>query len=96
MRTERMVRVEVRLFANLREDVGKDSIFLDFVNPPTMLDLIKELIEKEPRLQRRLICNEGFNEHYKILIGTDLVFPEDFSKILQGNKVAILPPVSGG
>jgi molybdopterin converting factor small subunit len=91
-----MVRVEVRLFANLREDLGKERIFLDFVNPPTMLDVIKELVEKEPRLQRRLICNEGFNEHYKILIGTDLVFPEDFSKILQGNKVAILPPVSGG
>jgi molybdopterin converting factor small subunit len=91
-----MVRVEVKLFANLREDVGKESIFLDFINPPTVLDVIKELIEREPRLQRRLICNEGFNEHYKILIGTDLVFPENFSKILQGNKVAILPPVSGG
>jgi molybdopterin converting factor small subunit len=91
-----MVRVEVKLFANLREDVGKESIFLDFINPPTVLDVIKELIEREPRLLRRLICNEGFNEHYKILSGTDLVFPENFSKILQGNKVAILPPVSGG
>jgi molybdopterin converting factor small subunit len=91
-----MVKVEVRLFANLREDVSKESVFLDFVNPPTMLEVIKELIEREPKLRRRLICKEGFNEHYKILIGTDLVFPEDFSKILQGNKVAILPPVSGG
>jgi molybdopterin converting factor small subunit len=91
-----MVRVEVRLFANLREDVGKERIFLNFLNPPTILDVIKELIKREPKLQKRLICNESFDEHYKILIGTDLVFPENFSKILQGNKVAILPPVSGG
>jgi molybdopterin converting factor small subunit len=91
-----MVRVEVRLFANLRETAGTEILFLEFVKPPTISDVIAELVAITPKLRRFLLPKGRFNERYKVLVGAEIVFPENFSKVLNEGRLAILPPVSGG
>ena len=91
-----MRRVEVRLFANLREAVGKDTIFLDFKEDPTVKMVLLGLVEREPELRAHLLANGSYNDRYKVLVGGKIVFPENYSKTISSNRVAILPPVSGG
>lgn len=91
-----MVRIEVRLFANLREKAGTEVIFLEFTKPPTIADVLAEVVTRVPGLRRFLLSKGSFNDRYKILVGTEIVFPENFSKVLKESRLAILPPVSGG
>jgi len=91
-----MVRVEVRLFANLRETAGTEVLFLEFTKPPTVSDVITELVASVPKLKRFLLTKGRFNERYKVLVGAEIVFPENFSRVLREGRLAILPPVSGG
>jgi len=87
--------VEVRLFANLKEAAGKESLFFEFPEPPTVRELLARLLEEQPALRKVLIGEGGYDDRYKVLVGTDIVFPEDFGR-KAGTRFAILPPVSGG
>lgn len=87
--------VEVRLFANLREAAGRESVSLEFERPPTVEALLGRLLAELPSLGTILIKDGRYDDRYKILIGPDSVFPEDFSK-KTATRFAILPPVSGG
>jgi molybdopterin converting factor small subunit len=91
-----MVRIEVRLFANLREKAGTEVIFLKFTKPPTIAAVLAEVVTRAPELRRALLNKGRFNNRYKILVGTEIIFPENFSKVLKESRLAILPPVSGG
>lgn len=87
--------VEVRLFANLREAANVGALELEFENAPTVGDVINRTIEKCPALADILRPRGKFNDKYKVLVGQNLVAPEEFSKPA-GTRVALLPPVSGG
>jgi len=91
-----MVSVEVRLFANLREAAGSETLLLSFSEMPTVSKVIGEVLARSPKLRRLLTCNGAFNNHYKVLVGSEIVFPENFSMIIAEPRLAILPPVSGG
>ena len=91
-----MLKVEVKLFANLREAVGADAISLEFSSAPNIGDVLTKTVECAPALKKFLIKEGHFNDRYKVLVGQELIFPENFSKPLAGDRVAILPPVSGG
>ncbi|MBM5804722.1 MAG: MoaD/ThiS family protein [Candidatus Verstraetearchaeota archaeon] len=91
-----MVKVEVRLFANLREAAGTEVLFLEFTKPPTIADVLNEVVASTPALKRFLLTKGRFNERYKVLVGAEIVFPENFSRVLKEGRLAILPPVSGG
>jgi molybdopterin converting factor small subunit len=87
--------VEVRLFANLREAAGKESLFLEFADPPTVGAMLERLLAELPALGKILIMDGKYDDRYKVLVGGEIVFPEEFGSKL-GTKFAILPPVSGG
>lgn len=87
--------VEVRLFANLREAADTGALELGFESAPTVGEVIDEAIANRPALGKILRKGGKFNDKYKVLVGQDLVAPEDFSKPA-GTRVALLPPVSGG
>jgi molybdopterin converting factor small subunit len=87
--------VEVRLFANLREAAGKESAFFEFLEPPTVEVLLEKLLAELPTLRKILIKDGRYDDRYKVLVGNEVVFPEDF-RGKSGTKFAILPPVSGG
>jgi len=91
-----MVKVEVKLFANLKEAAGTDAIFLEFPSAPSIGDVLMEAVRRAPALKKFLLKGGEFNDRYKILVGQELVFKENFSRALEGTRVAILPPVSGG
>uniref|UniRef100_A0A7C3FDB6 MoaD/ThiS family protein n=1 Tax=Candidatus Methanomethylicus mesodigestus TaxID=1867258 RepID=A0A7C3FDB6_9CREN len=91
-----MVKVEVRLFAVLRELAGEGSISLEFACEPTVDEVLGGLMSSKPVLRSLLMKDGRFNDRYKVLVGKDLVFPEDFSRVRVSSKVAVLPPVSGG
>ena len=91
-----MVKVEVKLFADLREAAGTDAIFLEFPSTPSIGDVLMEAVRRTPALRKFLIKRGEFNDRYKVLVGQELVFKENFSRAVEGTKVAILPPVSGG
>jgi molybdopterin converting factor small subunit len=86
---------EVRLFANLREAAGRDSVRLEFSGPPTVCDILERLLLEVPVLGRILYKDGRFDDRYKVLVDSNMVFPEDFGG-RTGTHFAILPPVSGG
>lgn len=91
-----MVRFEVRLFANLREAAEAEALFLEFTKPPTISEVVAEAMTRVPALKKLLLKKGRFNERYKVLVGAEIIFPENFSRILNKGRLAILPPVSGG
>lgn len=91
-----MAKVEVRLFAILRELAGAGSIALEFSGDPTVGELIEKVLSLKPGLGAMLMNEGKFNERFKVLVGRELVFPEDFSRVRVTGRIAILPPVSGG
>lgn len=74
--------VKVRLFANLREILGKEYLFFEFDENPTLDKIINALVSTE--LKKALIKNGKLDERYKIIY--------DEAK----KEAYVLPPVCGG
>ncbi|MDH5807179.1 MAG: hypothetical protein QXW62_03550 [Candidatus Methanomethylicaceae archaeon] len=74
--------IKVRLFANLKEILGKEFLFLEFEKNPTISDIINALINLG--LEKVIIKNGKFDDRYKIIY--------EESK----QEVYVLPPVCGG
>jgi molybdopterin converting factor subunit 1 len=79
-----MMEIEVFYFANVRELVGKDSEVIRFTGKTT--DDLKVLLKnKYPQISEILdICRFAVNDTYYE------------GELKEGDKVAIIPPVSGG
>jgi molybdopterin converting factor small subunit len=86
---------EVRLFANLREAAGRDSILLEFNGIPTVCEMLERLLLEAPILKGILYKDGRYDDRYKVLVNSNIVFPEEFGRKI-GTRFAILPPVSGG
>jgi len=80
------MRVEVQLFASLKENIG-DTIVLDVPEPVTVGRLLQRFAEEHPRFKTAL-------PHLKVAV--DLTYSGTDDPIAPGQEVAIFPPVSGG
>ncbi|MDI9643616.1 MAG: MoaD/ThiS family protein [Candidatus Verstraetearchaeota archaeon] len=89
------VSVRIRLFANLREKVGKDKVTIEFEKCPTIKEVLEKVRENFPEVGRVIFVEERFDGRYKVLSGNRLVGSECFGEPA-GDSIAILPPVSGG
>ena len=81
------MRVSVRLFAGLHDLVGRREVEIDLADGSTMADLRDELGGRYPAitpLMSTLVC--AVNEEY---------VPNDH-RLSPDDKVALIPPVSGG
>lgn len=76
--------VEVLLFAQLQEEVGKDKIYLD-IKESTVKDL-KQKLQSDYKLSQLEQSMVAVNEAYAL----------EGDIIQSGDTVAIIPPVSGG
>jgi len=74
------MRVNVLLFASLREAIGKSSIALDLADDATVRALIATLGETYPAL--------------KVAVNREFAEPEQ--ELRDGDEVALLPPFGGG
>jgi molybdopterin synthase catalytic subunit len=80
------MRVQVQLFASLREHAG-DTIVLDVPEPVTVGRLLQCFAEEHPYFKSAL-------PHLNVAV--DLNYARADDPIRPGQEVAIFPPVSGG
>jgi molybdopterin synthase sulfur carrier subunit len=94
------LKVEVRLFANLRE-LAKTKVAMEDVESGTNIgDVLQKICKKLGAKFRRAVLNERGqpNENIKILLnGHNIVFLQGMAtKLKDGDVIAIFPPVGGG
>jgi molybdopterin synthase sulfur carrier subunit len=80
------MRIEVQLFASLKEALG-ETISLDVPEPVTVNGLLRCFGEQHPRFQSALPA---------LKVAVDLEYSPADQPIRAGQEVAIFPPVSGG
>jgi molybdopterin converting factor subunit 1 len=81
------MRVRVRLFAALREALGREELTLEVQAGATAEDVWRALVEQEPALaSRRRSLMASVNRKYA---------PFD-TPVADGDEVVFIPPVSGG
>lgn len=81
------MKVRVRLFASLREAVGRAEVDLDLSEGATAEDAWASLVLASPRLaERRGSLSASVNRRYAS-------FEEP---LREGDEVVFIPPVSGG
>ncbi len=82
-----MIRVEMRYFAVVREELGKSKETIELADGSTVGDALDLVLGRSPRLQRaEASLMVMVDQHYE---------PRDFV-LSDGVEVAIIPPVSGG
>jgi molybdopterin synthase sulfur carrier subunit len=90
-------QVEVSFYASLRQAVGQKSVNFDFPSTVTVRELIAEIIQKYPQLERGL--SGDMDEHVNILVnGRDVRYLDgNFDNLLEdGDQVSIFPALAGG
>jgi molybdopterin converting factor subunit 1 len=81
------MKVRVRLFASLREAVGRDRIELELPDGANVDDAWRELASRDPALAaRRQGLAAAVNRSYATFE----------SSLSEGDELAFIPPVSGG
>ncbi len=91
-----MGKVKVKLYATLKEIIGKDTVF---VEAKTVREAIDNLIKLYPELSNVIIENNGnLKDDYIYLVnGRNIVFLQnEETPLKEGDKVTIFPPVGGG
>ena len=81
------MKVRVRVFAALREILGKDEVEVDLPDGTTVEGLWDQLVDDDDRL-------EPFTKSINFAINHDFVGKE--TELKGNDEVAFLPPVSGG
>ena len=80
------MRITVRLFARLREELGADRLELTFEQDPTLADVLDRVLgDRRPRGMLIAINNE-------LLRGRD----PRMVRLKDGDVVDLMPPASGG
>ena len=94
------MRVTVKFFTALREIVGKKEEELEFSRGTTVKELLKHLSEIHGQALKEYIYNERGRPkgHLEFLInGKSITTLKGFeTKLNDGDKIAIIPPVGGG
>ncbi len=91
-----MGKVKVKLYATLKEIIGKDTVF---VEAKTVKEAIDNLIKLYPELSNVIIGKNGeLKDDYIYLVnGRNIVFlQEKDTPLKEGDKLTIFPPVGGG
>ena len=81
------MKLDIRLFATLKERIGASTVTLEIAETGTVSDLLAELLRLYPNLQ-------PFKKNIIVSINQEFAGPE--KQILAGDEIALFPPVSGG
>lgn len=87
MGAEPAIPLNVRLFALIREKVGREAIALEVPAGTTVGDLAARLREAEPAVAPYLEASR---------VAVNLAFARPDHVIAAGDDVALIPPVGGG
>ncbi|MBA4383143.1 MAG: molybdopterin synthase sulfur carrier subunit [Anaerolinea sp.] len=81
------MKIEVTLFATLKERIGKRQIVIEISEPVSVFTLLTELSNQYPQIK---------NSSSNILVSINQEFATKDQIIAFGDEVALFPPVSGG
>lgn len=81
------MKVTVKLFARLRELVGKPTLECHIADNATISDLIQNLQAEFPKLNGAIP---------QTIVSVNREFADPQTRLVEGDEVAIFPPVSGG
>ena len=94
------MKVTVKFFTTLREIVGKKEEEFEFSKGTTIKEVLRHLSESYGRTFKEYIYNEKgrIKSHLEFLInGKSITTLQGFeTKLKDGDKIAIIPPVGGG
>jgi MoaD family protein len=79
--------MKVKLFAQLRDLAGCDTLDVDLANGTPVSDLLEEIYKRFPAVR---------SHDKSILVAAGLEFVDRNYKIRPGDEVSIMPPVQGG
>jgi molybdopterin converting factor subunit 1 len=79
--------MEIRLFATLKDLIGRASISVSIEKPATVQTLLRAVEEAYPPLAPSLPT---------VLVAVNKAYADPGSEIKDGDEVALFPPVSGG
>lgn len=82
-----MIRVEMRYFAFVREQLGKSKETIELADGSTVADALALVLDTSPRLQ---------NAGSALMVMVDQRYQPRDHVLANGDEVAIIPPVSGG
>jgi molybdopterin converting factor small subunit len=82
-----MIRVNIQFFSQLREISGADDMTLEFVEGSTVADLLSQLYQRFPALEKW---------DANLLIGAGVEFVRRDHLLRPDEEIAIMPPVQGG
>jgi len=94
------LKIEVRLFANLREFAKTKAVVEDIKSGTSVGDVLQKICARfGARFREQVLNKRGQpNENVKVLLnGHNIVFLQGTAtKLRDGDVIAIFPPVGGG
>jgi molybdopterin converting factor small subunit len=90
---DREVAVEVRLFADLAEAADDRSLTVRVPRDATVATVLDRLERDHPAVAARLLDDGAVRQGYTVALDGETVEP---SAALDGEEVAVFPPVTGG
>lgn len=81
------MKIEVRLFASLKEIVGRQQIVLELAEPATVADVRTAVCQTYPALTTAVASS---------IVAVNQTFAENETAVNPHDEIAIFPPVSGG
>jgi len=88
-------RVKVRLFHELRNQVGESEIEIEAT---TLNEVVQSLIEKQSAVRELLFDSKGrLRGHILFYVNNTVLNPPDLArKLNDGDLVLLVPPAAGG
>ena len=92
------LRLVIRLFAHLREIVGKKTIELNFPSSISLISVLELLIADFPKLKEIIFLDNDFTPEIIIALNGNQIPPVEFNKTIlhDGDELVFLPPFGGG
>ena len=81
------MKINVIVFAAVKEVLGQDRLEIDLHAPATVADLRQALLQKHPDITDLM-------DH--CVISVDQEYSHDSTVLKEGCEVGVIPPVSGG
>ena len=81
------MHVVVRLFAGMRERVGRSSINLDLPTGASVADAVTAVVRE---------TNVSWSEQTHLMTAVNDEYVSMDTKLCDGDELALIPPVSGG
>ncbi|MFQ6012569.1 MAG: molybdopterin converting factor subunit 1 [Thermoplasmata archaeon] len=80
------MKLEVRLFASLREEVGRETVEVELGNPATVAGLLQAFSAAYPKAR----------SVEQALVAVNQEIADRETPLGEQDEIALLPPVSGG